>query len=172
MEKISVLFLCTGNSCRSQMAEAITNQLFGEKLHAFSAGSNPKLDLYPETDGVHPRTLETLKRNLIRTDRLHAKNWDSFVNGTITIDFAITLCSDALNEMEESCPVFPGKPISAHWGVIDPVKATGDEETINRVFQDAFLIIKRRIELFSCLPIEGIDRTVIQKQMNEIGKTA
>ncbi len=172
MEKYNILFLCTGNSCRSQMAEAITNTMFSAKFQAFSAGSRPEPEKYPETRGVHPRALKTLTKNNIRTEGLHSKSWEPFIKSSENIHFVFTLCGDALKDIDEACPVFPGQPLSAHWGLKDPAKATGTEEQIERAFQEAFFVIRRRIELFANLPVHQLEKHALQKELDSIGKSA
>lgn len=160
------------------MAEAVANYLHKGRLLAFSAGSAPELDKHQDTKGVHPGAIKTLERNHIPTEGLHSKKWDPFIQsqsregapqGQTDIDFVITLCGSAKNDMDETCPVFPGAPLSAHWGVEDPAKATGTQEEIDRIFHEVFLIIKRRIELFASLPLETLDKKDLQAQINDIG---
>jgi protein-tyrosine-phosphatase len=152
------------------MAEAITNQLFSVRFQAFSAGSKPDPEKNPETKGVHLLAVKTLNKNNIRTEQLYSKNWDSFIQSAENLDFVFTLCGDALNDINEACPVFPGQPMSAHWGIADPVKVTGTQEEVDRAFQDAFLIIRRRIELFASLPLEALEKHSLQKKLDEIGR--
>ncbi len=168
--KKSVLFLCTGNSCRSQMAEAILKKIASDRFNVNSAGSSPENGKYPETHGVNPYAYNLLKDNDYSIQGLHSKSWDIFCENNEDIDFAITLCDKAKMEMDKNCPVFPGQPMTAHWGVFDPAEAHGPEEKIKRVFRDAFTIIKKRIELFISLPIASLQNLELQNKLNEIGK--
>lgn len=169
MRHFHVLFLCTGNSCRSQMAEAILNHRYAGRFHAFSAGSAPDIAKHKDTNGVHPLALRTLQKNGIPTEGLFSKSWDPFIRGADEIDFVFTLCGDAKHDMEEACPVFPGRPMSAHWGLEDPAKAAGSPEEVERIFQEAFRIIRHRIDLFASLPMETLDRNSLKKRADEIG---
>lgn len=164
-----VLFLCTGNSCRSQIAEAIMNHRHADRFQAFSAGSQPDLSRYPETKGVHPMALETLSAAGINKESLYSKSWDQFINGEQAVDFVFTLCDSANREMSEVCPVFPGQPISAHWGVPDPAMATGSREDIRRVFENSMQIISVRIQLFASLPLTTLEKFSLQTALNNIG---
>ena len=158
----NVLFLCTGNSARSIMAEAILNRAGAGKFKAYSAGSHPKGE-------VHPRTIQLLKRINYTTDNFRSKPWDEFaVPDAPQLDFVFTVCDNAANEV---CPAWPGQPMTAHWGVHDPAAATGTEQEIAHSFRDAFLILQRRIELFANLPVRSLDRLSLQKRLDEIGKT-
>ncbi len=170
MSKLNVLFICTGNSCRSQMAEAILKKTAGDKFNAFSAGSSPDLNKYPDTKGVNPRAYKILKDNGYPVEDLHAKTWDEFLKHPEKIDFVFTLCDKAKQEIDELCPVFPGQPLNAHWGVFDPALISGPEEELDRVYRDVFVIIKRRIELFSSLPFSSLEDLALQKEIDEIGK--
>jgi len=129
-----VLVLCTGNSCRSVMAEALINQIGKGRYKAWSAGSSPK-------GYVHPKTVETLKRRGLDSGTPHSKSWDVFANESF--DLLITVCDQAAGE---SCPLFPGKPKKLHWSIPDPAKATGTEAEINAAFDEAFSMLKNRIE--------------------------
>jgi len=153
------------------MAESIVNTLYGNNFNGYSAGSKPSLDKFPETAGVHPMALRVLADNRMRVDGLHSKNWDEFIKNKDRIDFAFTLCGNALNDMAEACPVFPGQPITAHWGLEDPALATGSDEQVYRVFQDAFLLIRRRIDLFTNLPFEKIMQQSLKEKLKEIGNS-
>lgn len=158
---LNVLFLCTGNSARSIMAESILNQLGLGRFTGFSAGSQP-------AGIVNPRALALLQRNHFRTEGLRSKNWDEFAApGAPEMDFVLTVCDKAAGE---TCPVWPGQPLSAHWGVPDPVAATGSEAEVNRAFADAFMVLNRRISLFLALPLEKLDRLTLQKQLALIGQ--
>ena len=156
----NVLFLCTGNSARSIMAEAVLNQLGCGIFRGYSAGSHP-------AGAVNPYALDLLQRNRFRTDGLRSKNWDEFAApGAPVMDFVFTVCDKAAAEV---CPVWPGQPISAHWGVADPAAVTGTEEQRQRAFSDAFSVLSRRISLFMCLPIEKLSRLALQKEVADIG---
>jgi protein-tyrosine-phosphatase len=158
-----VLFLCTGNSARSILAEAILNRIGGGKFIAHSAGSQPK-------GAVHPQVLALLQRLGFPTAGLRSKSWDEFaVAGAPHLDFVFTVCDNAANEV---CPVWPGQPMTAHWGVPDPAAAEGTDAQIAGAFRDAFLILQRRIELFANLPVRSLDRMALKKRLDEIGRTA
>ncbi len=157
----NVLFLCTGNSARSIMAEAILNAQSAGRFHAFSAGSHA-------VGQVHPRAIELLARNHYKTDSLRSKSWNEFAApGAPVMDFVFTVCDQAAAEV---CPVWPGQPISAHWGVADPAAATGDEEKVHRAFNDAFSVLSRRISLFMCLPIDKLSRLALTQEVQKIGQ--
>jgi len=158
----NVLFLCTGNSARSIFAEAILNKVGKGKFVGYSAGSNPK-------GSVHPRARALLDRLGFPTEGLRSKSWNEFAQpGAPELDFVFTVCDNAANEV---CPVWPGQPMTAHWGVPDPAAVSGDDKTIEFAFRDAFLILQRRIELFANLPVTSLDRMSLQRRLNEIGKT-
>lgn len=163
-EKVfNVLFLCTGNSARSIMAEAAINHpLIGRGLfQGYSAGSQP-------TGEVNPHALETLKRNGIATEGLRSKSWEEYsAAGAPHMDFVLTVCGNAAGEQ---CPVWPGHPATAHWGVEDPAAANGAPEAIQRAFSDAFVILSRRIELLAALPLEKLDHTAMEAEMRRIGE--
>lgn len=157
----NVLFLCTGNSARSIMAEALLNQLGRGKFRAYSAGSHPR-------GTVHPQALDALTRNQVSTEGLHSKSWDEFAKPDAPVmHFVLTVCDKAAGE---TCPLLPGQPMSAHWGVPDPVGAVGSEEEIRKAYSDAFLILHRRISLFLSLPIEKLDHLSLQSEMSQIGR--
>jgi arsenate reductase len=157
----NVLFLCTGNSARSIMAEAILNRLGAGKFRAFSAGSHPK-------GVVHPRAIELLKSLNYDTSSLRSKSWSEFAApGAPPLDFVFTVCDDAAGEV---CPVWPGQPMTAHWGVPDPVAATGTDAEIALAFKDAYRMLYQRIAIFTALPIEGLDRLTLQRRLTEIGR--
>ena len=158
---MNVLFLCTGNSARSILAEAMTNNLAvsKKKFRAYSAGSHPK-------GKVNPFALELLRQTHIPTQDLRSKSWDEFAApGAPVMDFVITVCDQAAGE---PCPYWPGQPMTAHWGIPDPGAAPSAQ--IERAFQEAFMILDRRIGLFLCLPLSGLERLAIQKRIDEIGK--
>jgi len=160
---LNVLFLCTGNSARSIMAEAITNRVGGGKFKAYSAGSMPKGE-------VHPRTLEILKRNAFRPEDFRSKGSEVFSGPDAPkLDFVFTVCDNAANEV---CPIWPGQPMTAHWGVPDPAAATGNEAEIALAFADTYRLLNNRITLFTSLPIESLDRLSLQRRLDGIGKTS
>ncbi len=158
---MNVLFICTANSARSIMAEALMNQLGGGRFHAYSAGSHP-------AGQVHPKALELLERNRFRTGDLRSKNWDEFAGPDApAMDFVLTVCDKAAGEM---CPVWPGQPMSAHWGVENPGTVVGTPEEVERAFTDAFLVLQRRISLFLNLPFEKLEKLSLQEELNKIGR--
>jgi len=158
----NVLFICTGNSARSLMAEAVLNQLGGGRFRAFSAGSQP-------AGKPHPMTLELLHRNRYDTSMLRSKSWDEFAQPDAPeMDFVLTVCDKAAGEV---CPIWPGQPISAHWGVEDPAAAIGPEDKRRQAFNDALLVLSRRIAIFLALPLDKLDRLALQKELGRIGLT-
>jgi len=159
--KYNVLFLCTGNSARSIMAEAILNKKGKPTFTAYSAGSNPSAQ-------VRPEALRQLELAHLPTSGLRSKNWSEFaLPGAPQMNFVFTVCDNAAREV---CPVWPGQPMTAHWGVPDPAAAEGTPEQIGRAFRDAFLMLERRISLFLCLPLASLDRLAIQKKIDGIGQ--
>ncbi|MGE0829876.1 MAG: arsenate reductase ArsC [Hyphomonadaceae bacterium] len=157
----NVLFLCTGNSARSIMAEAIMNRFGAPKFRAFSAGSQPK-------GAVHPHTLALLKSLNYKTEDYRSKNWEEFAAADAPkLDFVFTVCDNAANEV---CPIWPGQPMSAHWGVPDPAAAEGSEAVISQAFADAFRMLQNRITIFCALPMAGLDRLSLQRKLDDIGK--
>jgi arsenate reductase (thioredoxin) len=157
----NVLFLCTGNSARSVMAEVILNKLGRDRFRAYSAGSHP-------TGNVHPYAIEALQRLKLPTEGLRSKSWDEFsVPGAPLLDFVFTVCDKAAGE---SCPAWLGQPMTARWGVEDPASFVGPEEKKRELFRNTLLTLSRRIELFLCLPLEKIDRLGLQTRLSEIGK--
>ena len=157
-----VLFLCTGNSARSIMAEAVLNQLGGGQFKAYSAGSHPKGE-------VHPLAIALLKQNKIPTDQLRSKPWDEFaVPGAPGLDFVFTVCDNAAGEV---CPVWPGQPMTAHWGIADPAAVPGTDERKRHAFFNAFRELSQRIRIFTSLPIGSLDYIKLQERLNSIGKT-
>lgn len=163
METFNVLFLCTGNSARSILAEAALNNLArGDgRFRAFSAGSHPKGE-------VHPLALEVLKQNRIPTDGLRSKSWDEFERpGAPELHFIFTVCDNAAAEV---CPIWPGHPMTAHWGIPDPAAVEGTEEEKRRAFSDALSAMKRRIDLFANLPIEKLNKLAVHDQLRDIGQ--
>ena len=162
-EKIyRVLFLCTGNSARSVMAECALNRHGRGRFEAHSAGSRP-------TGQVHPVTLELLSRYNYPTAELRSKSWDEFAGpGAPPLDFVFTVCDNAAGEV---CPVWPGQPMTAHWGVEDPVAFVGPEDKQLRLFRDIYFQLERRIQIFVNLPIRALDRLSLQRRLDEIGKS-
>ncbi|GAA0219071.1 hypothetical protein GCM10009125_05020 [Castellaniella daejeonensis] len=157
----NALFICTGNSARSILAEGILNELGQGRFRAYSAGSHPKGE-------VHPLALDTLKRLNIPAADYRSKSWDEFVApGAPLFDFIFTVCDNAAGEV---CPLWPGKPVSAHWGVPDPAAVEGSEEQKVKAFKDTALILRRRIELFVSLPFERLDAMSLQHKLRDIGK--
>ncbi len=155
-----VLFICTHNSARSIMAEGILNNMGRGNFQAFSAGSHPGTV-------VNPFALKTLAALGIPTDGYRSKNWDEFAQpGAPVLDFVFTVCDKAAGEV---CPVWPGQPVTAHWGVPDPAEFEGSDEQKAKVFWDTAVILKRRIELMLALPIASLDQMTIQRQMTDIG---
>ena len=156
----NVLFLCTGNSARSIIGEAILNRAGAGRFKAFSAGSHPK-------GQVNPRTLELLRNMHHDISTLRSKSWTEFAKpGAPELDFVFTVCDDAAGE---SCPIWPGQPMTAHWGIPDPAAATGSEAEIALAFKDAYRMLNRRIELFLALPLAKLDRLVLAKRLKDIG---
>ena len=157
----NVLFLCTGNSARSIMAEAILNVLGRGRFKAYSAGSHP-------SGQVQPMARDLAEAIGYDVDQVRSKNWDEFaVEGAPEMDIVITVCDNAAGE---ACPVWLGHPALAHWGVADPVAATGDEEDRRRAYTSAFAMLRRRIELLLSLPLESLDRLAAQAKLGEIGR--
>ena len=158
----NVLFLCTGNSARSIIGEAILNRAGAGRFKAFSAGSHPK-------GQVNPRTLELLRNMHHDISSLRSKSWTEFAKpGAPALDFVFTVCDDAAGE---SCPIWPGQPMTAHWGIPDPAAATGSEAEIALAFKDAYRMLNRRIELFLALPLAKLDRLVLAKRLKDIGRS-
>lgn len=159
----NVLFLCTGNSARSIFGEAILNKIGAGKFIAYSAGSRPRGE-------VNPHALILLQRLCLPTNGLRSKSWDEFAQpGAPAMDFVLTVCDDAANEV---CPAWPGQPITAHWGIPDPAAIEGSEAEIAAAFRAAFRSLQRRIDIFVSLPVEKLDRLVLQKRTREIGRMA
>ncbi|MDM4771369.1 protein-tyrosine-phosphatase [Solimonas fluminis] len=160
--KFNVLFLCTGNSARSILAEAAMNNLAisNGKFVGYSAGSHPKGE-------PNPFAIELLKRSHISTEGLRSKSWDEFAApGAPELDFVFTVCDQAAGEQ---CPYWPGQPMTAHWGTPDPAAVEGTDEEKRHAFADAFIVLRRRIELFASLPFDKLDRLALQKQLKDIG---
>jgi len=158
--RFNVLFLCTGNSARSILAESIVNRLGGDRFKGFSAGSHPK-------GTVHPYAIDLLTRLGYPTADMHSKSWDVFaVAGAPTMDFVLTVCDDAAGE---ACPVWPGQPINAHWGIPDPAAVEGSEIEKRTAFRAAFAALENRIRLFVSLPFDSLDRMALQRRLDAIG---
>ena len=159
---LNVLFLCTGNSARSILAESIMSAVDPARFRGLSAGSHP-------AGRVNPFALELLAKNALPTEGLRSKNWDEFAApGAPVLDFVFTVCDNAAGE---ACPVWPGQPVTAHWGIADPAAVDGTDEEKRRAFRDAFLILKRRIELFASLPLARLDKMALQSRLRDIGKS-
>jgi arsenate reductase len=155
-----VLFVCTGNSARSIVAEALMNAMGGGRFRAWSAGSRPKGE-------VHPLALEELQRLQLPAEGARSKSWEEFASADAPVlDFVFTVCDQAAGEV---CPVWPGQPLSAHWGMPDPAAVEGSEDERRRAFRDAAVLLKRRIDLLLSLPLERLDRLSLQRDLRAIG---
>lgn len=163
MEKhYNILFLCTGNSARSILGEAILNFRGSPAFTGFSAGSHP-------TGTVRPEALRQLQQAHIPSQGLSSKSWEEFARpGAPRLDFVFTVCDDAAKEV---CPVWPGQPLTAHWGVPDPAAVRGTEAAIERAFRDAFFLLDRRISLFLCLPLKALDSMALQRELDNIAQS-
>ncbi|MGC2529397.1 MAG: arsenate reductase ArsC [Candidatus Acidiferrum sp.] len=158
--RYNVLFLCTGNSARSIMAEAILNYKGRPNFTAYSAGSHA-------TGKVRPEALKQLELARLPTSGLRSKNWDEFAKADgAKMNFVFTVCDNAAKEV---CPVWPGQPMTAHWGVADPAEVQGTPEQIERAFREAYMTLDRRISLFLCLPLASLDKLAIQSEIDRIG---
>ena len=156
----NVLFLCTGNSARSIMAEALMNHKGRPNFTAYSAGSHP-------SGSVRPEAVRQLESARLPTTGLRSKSWDEFAKPDAPkLDFVFTVCDNAAKEV---CPLWPGQPMTAHWGVPDPAAAQGTKEQINKAYRDAFFMLDRRISLFLSLPLTSLDRLAIKKEIDNIG---
>ena len=156
----NALFLCTGNSARSIIAEAILNKLGQGKFRAYSAGSQPK-------GQVNPNTIQLLRGLGYDTSSFRSKSWSEFAKpGAPPLDFVFTVCDNAAGE---ACPVWPGQPMTAHWGIPDPAEARGSEAEIALAFKDAYRMLFQRIGIFTALPIRGLDKLSLQNKLREIG---
>ncbi len=156
----NVLFLCTGNSARSVMAETLLNRIGKGRFRAFSAGSHP-------TGQVNPLALELLRRHRLPVDALRSKSWDEYAQaGAPQMDLVITVCDRAAGEQ---CPFWPGQPLTAHWSFEDPAAATGPDADRRRVFDKVYREIARRIDLLVSLPVEKLDRLALERKVREIG---
>ncbi len=161
MPHYNVLFLCTGNSARSIMAEAIMNRKGGASFTAYSAGSHP-------TGTVRPEALRQLEKAGLEAENARSKSWDEFTGPDAPhLSFVFTVCDKAAAEV---CPLWPGQPMTAHWGIPDPATAQGTEQEIDRAYGQALQALDRRISLFLCLPLATLDTFALQKQLDEIGK--
>jgi len=159
----NVLFLCTGNSARSIMAEAILNFKGRPNFAAYSAGSHP-------TGVVRPEAIRQLQEAHLSVAGLRSKSWDEFaVPGAPKLDFVFTVCDNAAKEV---CPVWPGQPMTAHWGIPDPAAVQGSPAEIERAYREAFMMLERRIGLFLCLPLASIDKLSLRKELDKIGQTS
>jgi arsenate reductase (thioredoxin) len=157
----TVLFLCTGNSARSIMAEAILNRPGAGKFRAYSAGSQPK-------GQVHPETLRLMRSLGYDTSGFRSKSWDEFAApGAPELDFVFTVCDNAA---AEACPLWPGQPMTAHWGIPDPAAASGTPAEIALAFKDAYRMLRQRIGIFTALPLRALDRLTLQHKLKEIGR--
>jgi arsenate reductase (thioredoxin) len=159
---LKVLFMCTGNSARSIIAEAILNRVGGGKFKAFSAGSHPR-------GQIHPYAVQLLKSLNHDVTSLRSKDWNEFAApGAPELDFAFTLCDDAA---AETCPVWPGQPMTAHWGLPDPAAVEGTEAEKHLAFADTYRMLNNRISIFISLPMASLDKLALQRRLDEIGRT-
>ena len=159
----NVLFLCTGNSARSIMAEAILNFKGRPAFNAFSAGSHP-------SGMVRPEALRQIEAARIPVNGLRSKSWEEFAQpGAPKLDFVFTVCDNAANEV---CPIWPGQPLTAHWGVPDPAAVSGTQDEVERAFRDVYFMLERRISLFLCLPIKALDSLALKRELDKIGQTS
>lgn len=159
--KFNALFLCTGNSARSILAEAILNAMGKGRFKGYSAGSHP-------AGKVNPFALELLERNRLPTEGLRSKAWDEFaVTGAPAMHFVFTVCDQAAAEL---CPVWPGQPMTAHWGVADPAAVQGGDDEKRRAFLKAYTLLQRRISLLVSLPLDKLDRFALKKRLDDIGR--
>jgi len=158
----NVLFVCTGNSARSILAEALMNDMGRERgFTAFSAGSHPK-------GTIHPWALKTLEEHRLPTEGYRSKSWEEFARADApALDFVFTVCDQAAGEV---CPVWPGQPMTAHWGMPDPAAVEGPDAAIEKAFLDTFVTIQRRIQLMLSLPLTSLDQLAIQREIKDIGK--
>ena len=157
----NVLFLCTGNSARSIIAEAILNKLGAGRFHAYSAGSQPR-------GQVNPHTIQLLQSLDYDTSGFRSKSWSEFAKpGAQPLDFVFTVCDNAAGE---ACPVWPGQPMTAHWGIPDPAEAKGSPAEIALAFKDAYRMLNQRIGIFTALPLRSLDQLSLQKKLRDIGR--
>src|ERR1022692_2773649 len=161
-DRYNVLFLCTGNSARSIMAEAILNYRGRPNFTAYSAGSQP-------AGVVRPEGLREIERARLPTNGLRSKSWEEFAQpGAPEMNFVFTVCDNAAKEV---CPIWPGQPMTAHWGVPDPAAVHGTEAEVERAFREAFFILERRISLLLCLPLKTLDSLALKRELDNIGQT-
>ena len=159
----NVLFLFTGNSARSILAEAIMNRVGAPRFKAYSAGSMPR-------GAVHPQALKLLEQNNFQTSQFRSKSWEEFSGPDAPVlDFVFTVCDNAAAEV---CPIWPGQPMTAHWGLPDPASAEGNAAQVALAFADTWRMLQRRIEIFVNLPVESLDRLSLQRRLDEIGRVA
>jgi arsenate reductase (thioredoxin) len=157
----NVLFLCTGNSARSILAEALLEHWGRGRFKGYSAGSFPK-------GVVHPLALDLLENAGLATSGLYSKSWDEFAKpGASEMDFVFTVCNQAAGEV---CPIWPGRPVTAHWGVADPAAVEGAEAEQRRAFREAYLVLENRIKLFTSLRLDALDRLAVKRSVDEIGR--
>ena len=158
---LNVLFLCTGNSARSIMAEVMLNSMGHGRFKAYSAGSHPK-------GAVNPFAVELLEKNRLPTEGLRSKSWEEFSqSGAPVMDFVITVCDQAAGEV---CPIWPGQPMNAHWGIEDPAAAEGSDEEKRKAFFTAYNRLRNRLSIFTSLPMSKLDRLSLQRRLDDIGK--
>ena len=158
---LNVLFLCTGNTARSVMAEVMLNAIGQGRFKAYSAGSHPK-------GIVNPYTIELLEKNRLPTEGLRSKDWEEFARpGSPALDFVFTVCDDAAGEV---CPIWPGQPVTAHWGIPDPAAVEGSDADKRKAFFKAYTQLQHRLSIFVMLPMAKLDRLTLQRRLNEIGK--
>ena len=157
----NVLFLCTGNSARSILAESVLNHRGGGRFRAWSAGSHP-------AGRVNPHAIALLRQLGLPIDDLRSKSWDEFAApGAPPLDFVFTVCDNAAGEV---CPVWPGQPVTAHWGLPDPAAVEGSDDDKTKAFRDTYVALERRISLFTSLPIAGLDQLTLSRRVAEIGR--
>jgi arsenate reductase len=157
----NVLFLCTGNTARSILAEALLDAMAGTRFNAFSAGSHPK-------GTVNPYAMDLLQKNRLPTEGLRSKSWEELAQpGAPQLDFVFTVCDNAAGEL---CPVWPGQPMTAHWGIDDPAAVEGSDEQKRKAFFKAYTELSRRLSIFVSLPMDKLDRLALKKRLDEIGK--
>jgi arsenate reductase len=158
----NILFLCTGNSARSILAESIANQKYGRRFRAFSAGSHP-------AGHVNPHAIALLERLGVAIEGLRSKSWDEFAAPDApALHFVFTVCDNAASEV---CPVWPGQPMTAHWGVPDPAAVQGTDAVIAQAFRDAYVVLERRIDLFANLPLAAVGKLALKQQLQDIGQS-
>ena len=159
--RYNVLFLCTGNSARSIMAEAIMNKKGFPNFTAYSAGSHPK-------GAVHPAAIRQIEMAKLPTTGLRSKDWSEFAQPNAPqLDFVFTVCDNAAKEV---CPIWPGQPMTAHWGLPNPAAVEGTPEQVEKAFRDAYMMLERRISLFLCVPLSSLDKLAIKKEIDRIGQ--